>query len=93
MPDLDLDALVDKTPNFHWVLRVSAAQIRDIGVQEFEKLVHVHVVVNGRPVVIEKWNDALPEWLFSAEWLEKTYDKRRALLSLRLVAVAILDLF
>lgn len=76
-PDLDLHDLVDKTPNFHWVKRISAAQIRNIGQREFEKLVLFHVIQGGKPLVIEKWNDRLPKSLFSAAWLESTYDKRR----------------
>lgn len=76
-PDLDLHALVEKTPNFHWVLRVSAAQIRNIGPQEFERLVYLHVIRGGKPLVIEKWNNRLPKTLFSAEWLEGTYNKKR----------------
>ncbi|GAB1313373.1 hypothetical protein MFIFM68171_03583 [Madurella fahalii] len=76
-PDLDLHTLVETTPNFHWVLRISAAQIRNIGPQEFEKLVFIHVVHGGKPLVIEKWNDRLPKSLFSAEWLEATYNKKQ----------------
>ena len=76
-PDLDLHALVGQTPNFHWVLRVSAAQIRNLGPQELEKLVMIHVVVGGKPLVIEKWNDRLPKSLFSAQWLEQTYNKKQ----------------
>jgi hypothetical protein len=76
-PDLDLHALVERTPNFHWVLRISAAQIRNIGPQEFEKLVFLHVVHGGKPLVIEKWNDRLPKSLFGVEWLEATYNKKR----------------
>lgn len=76
-PDLDLHALVERTPNFHWVLRISAAQIRNLGPQEFEKLVFLHVVHGGKPLVIEKWNDRLPKSLFSAQWLEATYNKKR----------------
>jgi hypothetical protein len=76
-PDLDLDDLVDRASNFEWVLRISAAQIRNIGQQEFEKLVLYHVIQGGKPLVIEKWNDRLPKSLFSAEWLEATYDKKR----------------
>ncbi|KXX80709.1 hypothetical protein MMYC01_202140 [Madurella mycetomatis] len=76
-PDLDLHALVERTPNLHWVLRISAAQIRNIGPQEFEKLVFLHVVHGGKPLVIEKWNDQLPRSLFSAEWLEATYNKKQ----------------
>ncbi|KAK4133256.1 hypothetical protein BT67DRAFT_456915 [Trichocladium antarcticum] len=75
-PDLDLHGLVERTPNFHWVLRISAAQIRNIGPQEFEKLVFLHVIHGGKPLVIEKWNDRLPKSLFSAQWLEATYNKK-----------------
>lgn len=76
-PDLDLHDLVDKTPNFNWVKRISAAQIRNIGQREFEKLVLFHVIQGGKPLVIEKWNDRLPKSLFGVAWLESHYDKRR----------------
>ncbi|KAK3897456.1 hypothetical protein C8A05DRAFT_38997, partial [Staphylotrichum tortipilum] len=75
-PDFDLPALVERAPNFHWVSRISAAQIRNIGPQEFEKLVFLHVIHGGKPLVIEKWNDRLPKSLFSVEWLEATYNKK-----------------
>ncbi|KAL2146133.1 hypothetical protein VTI28DRAFT_5226 [Corynascus sepedonium] len=75
-PDLDLYALVEESPNFHWALRISAAQIRDLGPQELERLVLLHVIHGGRPLVIEKWNDRLPKSLFSPEWLESTYNKK-----------------
>ncbi|UNI19744.1 hypothetical protein JDV02_005905 [Purpureocillium takamizusanense] len=76
-PDLDLHALVDRTPNFKWVQRVSRTQIRNLGQQEFEKLVQIHVIAGGKPLVIEGWDSVLPTRLFSAEWLEKTYDKKQ----------------
>lgn len=76
-PDLDLHALVDRTPNFDWVVRISTAQIRRLGPSGFEKLVQLHVIEGGRPLVIEGWNKVLREDLFSAAWLEKTYDKKR----------------
>ncbi|KAL8409421.1 hypothetical protein RB594_007740 [Gaeumannomyces avenae] len=75
-PDLDLEALVENTPNFEWVLRVPAAKIHRLGPQGFEKLVLLHVILGGRPLVIEKWNDRLPRSVFSAQWLEATYDKK-----------------
>ena len=81
-PDLDLNALVEKTQNFQWVQRITAAQIRSIRVEDFENLVKVHVIQRGKPLVIEQWNDRLPKPLFSAKWLESTYDKRRASLAL-----------
>ncbi|KAI0385554.1 hypothetical protein F5Y04DRAFT_246137 [Hypomontagnella monticulosa] len=76
-PDLDLHALVDRSPNFDWVVRISTAQIRRLGPSGFEKLVQLHVIEGGRPLVIEGWNKVLPEDLFSATWLEKTYDKKQ----------------
>ncbi|QUC23197.1 uncharacterized protein UV8b_07438 [Ustilaginoidea virens] len=76
-PDLDLYSLVDRTPNFNWVQRVSRAQIRNLGQLEFEKLIQIHVIAGGKPLVIDGWDAALPKWLFNVEWLEKTYDKKQ----------------
>lgn len=81
-PDLDLDGLVDRTSNFKWVQRVSRSQIRNLGQQEFEKLVQIHVIAGGKPLVIDGWDALLPTKLFGIEWLEKTYDKKRIILSL-----------
>ncbi|KAK8093958.1 JmjC domain-containing protein [Apiospora hydei] len=76
-PDLDLHAIVDRNPNFDWVVRINLAQIRRLGPSGFEKLVQLHVIEGGRPLVIEGWNKVLPQSLFSAKWLEKTQDKKQ----------------
>ncbi|KAH6656470.1 hypothetical protein BKA67DRAFT_687910 [Truncatella angustata] len=76
-PDLDLHALVDGSPNFDWVVRISLPQIRRLGSTGFEKLVQLHVIEGGRPLVIEGWNRLLPESIFSAKWLEQTYNKKQ----------------
>lgn len=76
-PDVDICALVERTPNLKWVQRVSLSQIRSLGVQELEKIVKTQVVAGGKPLVIDGWDSVLPSWLFDAEWLEKTYDKKR----------------
>ncbi|KAI5927873.1 hypothetical protein F4810DRAFT_645572 [Camillea tinctor] len=76
-PDLDLYSIVDRTPNFDWVVRISTSQIRRLGPSGFETLVQLHVIKGGRPLVIEGWNKVLPGDLFSAKWLEKTYDKKQ----------------
>lgn len=81
-PDLDLPNLVDRTPNFKWVHRVSRAQIRNLGQQEFEKLVLIHVVAGGKPLVVDGWDTVLPKGLFNVDWLEKTHDKKRRYLEL-----------
>lgn len=76
-PDLDLHDLVDRSPNFDWVLRIPLVKIRRLGSAGFEKLVQLHVIEGGRPLVIEGWDKVLPSSLFSAHWLENTYDKKQ----------------
>lgn len=83
-PELDLDGIVDRTPGFKWVQRVSRSQIRNLGQQEFEKLVQIHVIAGGKPLVIDGWDALLPKKLFSVEWLESTYDKKGMMLLLLL---------
>lgn len=73
-PDLHLEGLVDRTPNFEWVQRIPANKIRKL---EFEKLVWYQVVKQGKPLVIEGWNSKLPKSLFSAQYLETAYNKKR----------------
>ncbi|KAM0335579.1 hypothetical protein ACHAQA_000627 [Verticillium albo-atrum] len=76
-PDLDLYGLVDRCANFEWVLRISTHQIRSLGPEEFEKLVLLHVINGGKPLVIEGWNEVLPKEIFNKDWLETTYDKKQ----------------
>lgn len=57
--------------------RVSRDQIRSLGQEQFEQIVLMHVVLGGKPLVVDGWNSALSKGLFSAEWLEQTYDKKR----------------
>jgi hypothetical protein len=76
-PDLDLSALAEKTPNFDYVIRISTDQIQDLGLPEFEKLVLLHVIVGGKPLVVEGWNTTLPSWLFSSAWLQQNIGRKR----------------
>ncbi|CAK7273057.1 hypothetical protein SEPCBS57363_005462 [Sporothrix epigloea] len=76
-PDLDLHALVQDTPNFEWASHISASEIFVLGQQQFEKLVSIHVIDGGKPLVIKDWNEQLPSELFSAKWLEETYNRKR----------------
>lgn len=73
-PDLDLYSLVDRTPNFEWALRIHASKVRRT---EFDQLVYFSVFKQGRPLVIEGWDGKLPKSLFSAQWLEENYNKKR----------------
>lgn len=76
-PDLDLHELVDQTQNLRWVQRVSLDQVRRLGPKGFEQLVQVYVIDQGQPLVIEGWDAVLPKPMFTADWLEQTYDKKR----------------
>ncbi|KAF3766394.1 hypothetical protein M406DRAFT_290849 [Cryphonectria parasitica EP155] len=73
-PNLDLHAIVDRTPNFEFAQRIPASKIRKL---EFEKLVWYQVIKQGKPLVIEGWQGRLPKSLFSAQWLEATYNKKQ----------------
>lgn len=76
-PDFDVHDLVDQSPNFDWVVRITISQIRQLGPAGFEKLVQLHVIEGGRPIVIEGWDRVLPRSLFGAKWLEQNYDKKQ----------------
>ncbi|KAI9886869.1 MAG: hypothetical protein M1823_001305 [Watsoniomyces obsoletus] len=69
-PDYDIEEMVETTPNFEWVPRISCDMIDVQGVDAFEKLVLLHVVLGGKPLVIEGFEKRLPTHLFSASWLK-----------------------
>lgn len=91
-PDLDLHDLVERTTNFHWVTRISTQRIRNLSPSDFERLILKHVIENGRPLVIEGWNKALPSNLFSVQWLENTYNKKRKALFYQLACYRDMDI-
>ncbi|KAF2161527.1 hypothetical protein M409DRAFT_58931 [Zasmidium cellare ATCC 36951] len=68
-PDFDLKALVESTPNFSYVDRISCDMIDQQGMQAFEKLVTLHVIIGGKPLVIDGFEDRLDPWTFSPKWL------------------------
>lgn len=73
-PDLDLQGIVNRTPNFEMAQRIPASKIRKL---EFEKLVWYQVIKQGKPLVIEGWQGKLPKSLFSPQFLEDHYNKKR----------------
>jgi hypothetical protein len=68
-PDLDLAALVEATPNFEYVVRVHCDMIDHQGKEAFEKLVLLHVILGGKPLVIEGYQERLDRWTFALQWL------------------------
>lgn len=68
-PDFDLNKLVESTPNFSYVDRISVEMIDQQGLQAFEKLVLLHVINGGKPLVIDGFEDRLDPWTFTPKWL------------------------
>jgi hypothetical protein len=75
-PNLDLDALVNETPNFEYVVRISCDMLEQQGLEAFEKLVLLHVIIGGKPLVIEGFQHRLDEWTFSSQWLQDNHGKK-----------------
>ena len=68
-PDLDLAALVEETPNFKYVDRIACEQIEHQGLEAFEKLVLLQVVIKGKPLIVEGFHRRLDQWTFTTQWL------------------------
>ncbi len=68
-PDLDLHRLVDETENFQYVVRVPCEMIEEQGLEAFDKLVLLHVVVGGKPLIVEGFHRNLDQWTFTTQWL------------------------
>ena len=75
-PDLDLAALVEETPNFEYVTRVSCDMIEAQSMEAFEKLILLHVILGGKPLVIEGFQKRLDEWTFTSQWLQDNCGKK-----------------
>ena len=69
-PGLNLQKLVEETPNFEYVTRISCDMIEEQGHDSFDKLVLLHVILGGKPLVIEGFNYRLDEWTFTSQWLQ-----------------------
>ncbi|THZ31375.1 hypothetical protein D6C91_00812 [Aureobasidium pullulans] len=68
-PDFDINGLIESTPNFSFVDRISVDQIDEQGVAAFEKLVLLHVIAGGKPLVVDGFENRLDPWTFSSKWL------------------------
>lgn len=72
-PDFDLRELVENTDNFQYVDRISVDTIAEQGIEQFEKLVLLHVVIGGKPLVIDGFEDRLDPWIFTEKWLRDNH--------------------
>ena len=46
------------------------------GMEAFDKLVLLHVVIGGKPLVIDGYQDRLDPWTFSAKWLNDNHGEK-----------------
>ena len=76
-PDLDLSTLVESTANFDYVTRLPNEMLKEHSIQSLEQLVLLHVIIGGKPLVIEGWEERLDPNLFSPEWLQTNLGKKR----------------
>ncbi|KAK7532371.1 uncharacterized protein J3D65DRAFT_606294 [Phyllosticta citribraziliensis] len=68
-PDFDVREVVETTDNFEFVTCINYEEIKNQGIDQFEKLVLVYVVLGGKPLVIEGFDQILDPWTFTPGWL------------------------
>ena len=72
-PDFDIKTLVEETENFRFVDRISVDMIEKNGMDQFERLIILHVIVGGKPLVIEGFQHLLEAWCFTPGWLRDNH--------------------
>ena len=78
-PNLDVSRLVEETPNFEWVVRVNCEMIEHHGIEQFERLILVHVILGGKPLVIDHYDTRLDKWTFAVQWLRDNWGSKSIL--------------
>ncbi|KAL3473745.1 hypothetical protein BJX99DRAFT_191176 [Aspergillus californicus] len=76
-PDLDVSELVKSAPNFEEVVRIHCDAIDENGLENFEKLVLLHVIFRGLPLVVEGFDKKLDTSIFSEKWLRDHYSAKQ----------------
>lgn len=72
-PDLDVPTLINTTPNFKEVKGFHCNAIDANGLETFEKLVQLHVVLGGMPLVVRGFDERFDKSLFSENWLRSEF--------------------
>ena len=58
--------------------------IAENGLEKFEKLVLLHVVIGGKPLVIDGFEEVLDPWTFTPSWLRDNHGDKGELFFLLL---------
>ena len=78
-PDFDVRTFVETAENFQYVDRISYEMIASNGIEQFEKLVLLHVIIGGKPLVIDGFEEALDPWTFTPSWLRDNHGDKGTL--------------
>ena len=76
-PHFDLQQLIEENENFEYAARISVDKIEEEGLELFEKLVLLHVIQGGKPLVIDGFENRLEPWLFTTKWLNDNHGSKR----------------
>ncbi|UPX17024.1 uncharacterized protein EKO05_0007401 [Ascochyta rabiei] len=72
-PDFDVRTFVENADNFQYVDRISYEMIATNGIEQFEKLILLHVIIGGKPLVIDGFEEVLDPWTFTPSWLRDNH--------------------
>jgi len=75
-PDFDVRTFVETADNFRYADRISYEMIKSNGVEQFEKLVLLHVIIGGKPLVIDGFEEVLDPWTFTPSWLRDNHGEK-----------------
>lgn len=75
-PDLDIQELLDSSPNLELADRIHCDALDEYGLEKFEELVALHVVNGGKPLIVERFNERLDSSVFSEKWLRTHHGKK-----------------
>lgn len=75
-PDIDVNALVESSPNFQHVDWISRECFNQWNMEQFDRIIRKHVVLGGKPLIIKGYSELLDKDMFSAKWLAKNHGSK-----------------
>lgn len=75
-PDFDLKTFVESADNFEYANRIPYETIFNNTPEEFEKLILLYVIIRGKPLVIDGFEELLDPWTFTPSWLRDNHGEK-----------------
>lgn len=73
--DLDIQTIVDANERFQFAERITCDSIGKEPIETLERLVFLWVVLLGKPLVLDGFQEFIDKRLFSPEWLKQNHHK------------------